>query len=52
MTVSETIQALQKLPKDLKVVFDCRHCGHALELVEATTVVVIGTIDKSEKAES
>lgn len=43
MTVQETIDALQKMPKSMRVLFDCSHCGHGMELVEAKQCVIIET---------
>lgn len=44
MNVQETIDVLSKISdKSLRVLFDCQHCGHGLELVGADECVVIET---------
>lgn len=49
MTVKEMTELLNKIPdKSLKVVFDCKHCGHPLELVEVDQCVVISAREEEE----
>jgi hypothetical protein len=44
MTVQETINMLEKFKnKNIQLYFDCRHCGHGMELIAAHEAVVVET---------